>query len=31
MLFDFLCQQKGAAEWYESLIAQYKPEEGVGF
>lgn len=30
-LFGFLCPQKGAAEWYESLIAQYKPEEGVSF
>lgn len=21
--------QKGSAEWYEGLIARYKPEEGV--
>lgn len=27
----FLCSflQKGSAEWYEGLIAWYKPEEGV--
>lgn len=30
-MFGCLCPQKGAAEWYESLIAQHKPEEGVSF
>lgn len=28
-LFFSLSQQKGSAEWYESLIARYKPEDGA--
>lgn len=27
--FFSLSQQKGSAEWYESLIARYKPEDGA--